>query len=89
MKVSAVTKLGIKELIEAVVEEFEEEHTQNKLLFSEAVEEEIVLLEESLKKHRFEDENSYRNIAINLLKGDKKLMQSFMMTQYGRSCSLF
>ena len=72
VKVSAATKFGIKELIEAVVEEFEDEHAQNKLLFSEAVEEEIVLLEESLKKHRFVDENSYRNIAINLLKGDKK-----------------
>lgn len=72
IKVSAATKMGIKELIEAVIEEFEKEQMQNKLLFSEAVEEEITLLEESLAKHRFEDENSYRNIAINLLKGDKK-----------------
>ncbi|MDQ1263493.1 MAG: ferrous iron transport protein, partial [Campylobacterota bacterium] len=39
---------------------------------SEAVEEEISIIEENLAKHKYEDDNSHRNIAINLLKGDKK-----------------
>lgn len=72
IKVSAATKMGIERLLTSLVERFENENTQNKLLFSEAVEEEISLIAEYLKKYRFEDENSYRNIAINLLKGDKK-----------------
>ena len=72
IKVSAATKFGIEALIKALVDEFEEERVENKLLFSEAVEEEISLIVQSLAKHRYEDENSYRNIAINILKGEKK-----------------
>lgn len=72
VKVSAATKFGIETLIKALVKEFEEEDAINKLLFSEAVEEEISLIVESFIKHRYKDENSYRNIAINILKGEKK-----------------
>ncbi len=72
VKVSAATKFGIETLIKALVKEFEEEDAINKLLFSEAVEEEIALIVESFIKHRYKDENSYRNIAINILKGEKK-----------------
>ena len=72
VKVSAATKFGIETLIKALVKEFEEEDAINKLLFSEAVEEEIALIVDSFIKHRYKDENSYRNIAINILKGEKK-----------------
>ncbi len=72
VKVSAATKFGIETLIKALVKEFEEEDAINKLLFSEAVEEDISLIVESFIKHRYKDENSYRNIAINILKGEKK-----------------
>ena len=72
IKVSAATKEGIGELIEAILKEYENETMEYKLIFSEAVEEEISIICDYLAKHKYEDENSYRNIAINLLKGDKK-----------------
>ena len=72
VKVSAATKEGIRELIEAIIEEYENETMEHKLIFSEAVEEEISIIAEYLAKHKYEDENSYRNIAINLLKNNKK-----------------
>lgn len=72
VKVSAVTKEGIDELIEAVVAQYEAEKQDSKLVFSEAVEEEITLIVEYLTKHKYEAKNSYRHIAINLLKNNKK-----------------
>jgi len=72
VKVSAVTKLGIEELIDAVLVQHENEKVKPKLIFSEPVEEEIAQIIWYLDKHRFESENSHRNIAINLLKNNKK-----------------
>jgi len=72
VKVSAATKEGIRQLIEAIIEEYESETMEHKLIFGEAVEEEISIIAEYLAKHKYEDENSYRNIAINLLKNNKK-----------------
>jgi len=71
VKVSAVTKTGIEEMINAIIEEFETESIEHKLIFSEAVEEEISQIVNYLTKHKYEDTNSYRNIAINLLKNNK------------------
>ncbi|MFA5233093.1 MAG: ferrous iron transport protein B [Sulfurimonas sp.] len=72
IKVSAATKEGIGELIEAILKEYENETMEYKLIFSEAVEEEISIICEYLAKHKYQDESSHRNIAINLLKNDKK-----------------
>ncbi len=72
VKVSAATKMGIEELIDRVVTKYEAEKVQPKLIFSEPVEEEIARLVWYIDKHRFKSENSYRNIAINLLKNNKK-----------------
>ncbi|MCK9454952.1 ferrous iron transport protein B [Sulfurimonas sp.] len=72
VKVSAVTKVGIVDLIEAIIEEYESESIEYKLIFSEAVEEEITVIIDYLTKHKYQDENSYRNIAINLLKNSKQ-----------------
>lgn len=72
VKVSAATKEGIAELIEAMIKEYENETMEYKLIFSEAVEEEISIIVDYLTKHKYKDENSYRNIAINLLKNSKK-----------------
>ena len=71
VKVSAVTKEGISDLIDAIVDEFETQSVEHKLVFSEAVEEEISSIVNCLSKHKYEDEVSYRNIAINLLKNNK------------------
>lgn len=72
IKVSAVTRLGIEELIDRVVEVHEQEHQEAKLVFSEPVEEEIAKIVTYLEKHSYEAVNSYRNVAINLLKNNKK-----------------
>jgi ferrous iron transport protein B len=72
IKVSAVTKQGIEELIEAVVLQHEAPKQDSKLVFSEAVEEEIAQIVAYLEKHKYKAKNSYRHVAINLLKNNKK-----------------
>jgi len=72
VKVSAVTKVGIEELLDAVVLVSEQETQEAKLIFSESVEEEISTIVEYLSKHKYQAVNSYRNVAINLLKNNKK-----------------
>ena len=72
VKVSAAAKTGIQELIDTVVATFEAPKREPKLIFSEAVEEEIENIVSYFQKHNFEAVNSYRNIAINLLKENKK-----------------
>ena len=75
VKVSAQTKFGVDELIDKVVEQYEADDQESKLVFSEAVEEEIAQVVWYLGKHRYEAKNSYRNIAINLLKNNKRTYQ--------------
>jgi len=72
VKVSAVTKVGIEDLIEAVIKKHENPRNKPKLVFSEPVEEEIAQIVWYLDKHKFESANTHRNIAINLLKNNKK-----------------
>jgi len=73
VKVSAATKSGIEELINAIIEEFETTSVEHKLIFSEPVEEEIGKIVAYFKKHKYQSRNTYRNIAINLLKSNKKV----------------
>ncbi len=72
VKVSAVTKMGVDTLIDTVVATFEQEHQEPKLIFSEPVEEEIAHIVAYLEKHRYDTANSYRNVAINLLKNNQQ-----------------
>ena len=72
VKVSAAKKTGIKDLIDTVIKVHEKQKVEPKLVFSEPVEEEIEKIVSYLKKHKYKAVNSYRNIAINLLKGNKK-----------------
>jgi len=72
VKTSAVTKEGIEKLLDSVVSVGEQERQESKLIFSEPVEEEITKIVSYLQKHKHEASNSYRNIAINLLKNNKK-----------------
>jgi len=72
IKVSAVTKLGIEKLIDTVIRNHEQDKAQTKLVFSEPVEEEIAQIVWYLDKHKYQAKNSYRNVAINLLKNNKK-----------------
>jgi len=73
VKVSAVTKTGIADMIDAIIKEFETTSVEHKLIFSEPVEEEIEKIVLYLEKHKYVSRNSYRNIAINLLKNNKKI----------------
>jgi ferrous iron transport protein B len=75
IKVSAVTKTGIEQLLDAVVNVRKEEPKPTKLVFSEPVEEEIAQIVWYLNKHRYGSKNSYRNVAINLLKNNRKTYQ--------------
>jgi len=75
VKVSAVTKEGIEELLEAVISVREDDSQNSKLIFSEPVEEEIAQIVWYLEKHKYGAVNSYRNVAINLLKNNKRTYQ--------------
>ena len=72
VKVSAQTKMGIEDLIDVVIKQYEQEDQERKLIFSEPVEEEITKIVRYLRKHKYEAINTYRNVAINLLKNNKK-----------------
>ncbi len=72
VKVSAAQKTGIEALINSVIEVHEKPKVEPKLVFSEPVEEEIQKIVAYLKKHKYEAKNSSRNIAINLLKENRK-----------------
>jgi len=72
VKVSAATKMGIEDLIDGLIKTYENEKSDAKLIFSEAVEEELARIVDYLDKHKHQANNSYRNIAINLLKNNKK-----------------
>lgn len=72
VKVSAAAKSGIAELLAAIIEVYETPEQEAKLIFSEAVEEEIVTITRYLDEHRFQASISNRNIAIHLLQNEKK-----------------
>jgi ferrous iron transport protein B len=72
VRVSAAAKTGLEELMRAVITVHEASFQEQKLIFSEAVEEEISLLADYLNRHKFKASISNRNIAINLLQKEKK-----------------
>jgi len=72
IKVSAVEQTGLGKLLKKILEVHENEFKEPKLIFSEAVEEEITDISEYLDRHHFKANISNRNIAINLLRNEKK-----------------
>ena len=72
VKVSAAAKTGIEELIDTVTRVYASPKVEPKLIFSEAVEEEIEKIVAFLQKHHYDANNSYRNVAINLLQNKEK-----------------
>ncbi|WP_121626985.1 ferrous iron transport protein B [Poseidonibacter antarcticus] len=71
-KVSAVTKEGVSTLLQNIVNTYENEKRENKLIFSEAIEEEIRNITEHLEENKYESEYSYRKIAIDLISENKQ-----------------
>ncbi len=72
VSVSAVSKLGLDELMDAVIAVHEAPLVEPKLIFSEAVEEEIGHIQTYLDRHHFKAGISNRNIAVNLLQNETK-----------------
>ena len=72
VRVSAVSKLGLDELMDAVIAVHEADLVEPKLIFSEAVEEEIAQIQGYLDRHHFKAAISNRNIAVNLLQNETK-----------------
>lgn len=72
IKVSAAEKRGIEALMDGVIEQFEAPFSEPKLIFSQAVEEEIERIAKYLDQSHFKASISNRNIAINLLQDEKK-----------------
>ena len=72
LRVSAATKLGLAELLDAAIAVYEMPEQEQKLIFSEALEEEVERIARYLDRNGFKASISNRNIAINLLQGEKK-----------------
>jgi len=70
--VSAVTKEGVPTLLKNIISTYENEKRENKLVFSEAVEEEIRNIIEHLEQNKYKSEYSYRKIAIDLISENKQ-----------------
>jgi len=72
VKVSAVAQTGLEEMLYLAIKTHKASHQEQKLIFSEAIEEEVVNITKYLDKHKFKARISNRNIAINLLQNEKK-----------------
>ncbi len=72
VKVSAVAQTGLEEMLYLAIKTHKARRQEQKLIFSEALEEEITTITEYLDRHHFKAQISNRNIAINLLQNEKK-----------------
>ncbi len=72
VKVSAVAQTGLEEMLYLAIKTHKASHQEQKLIFSEAIEEEVARITKYLNKHKFQAKISNRNIAINLLQNEKK-----------------
>ncbi|MEA1917275.1 MAG: ferrous iron transport protein B [Campylobacterota bacterium] len=77
IRVSAVTKEGVEKLINVILNTHKNSSQKPKLVFSEAIEEELVKIEWFLKMHKIDSKRSLRQIAINLLSGKEKTYRNF------------
>ena len=71
VKVSALTKTGIENLLESVVHTYDNPKKETKFFFGEVVEEGLRNIISHLEKHEFSRDVSYRQIATGLIKNDK------------------
>ncbi len=77
VKTSAKNKTGINDLIETLIIKFESAKFESKLIFSDVIEEEIINITKLLTDKRYKSDVNYREIAIKLLKEDKKTFLKF------------
>lgn len=72
IKTSAAKNMGISDLLEAIVSKFEDDKLPTKLIFSDVIEEEIQNIVKFFEDCGFKTPNTYRQLAIKLLKEDKQ-----------------
>ncbi len=77
IKTSAKDKIGIDTLIETLITKYESPKFETKLIFSDVIEEEISNIICLFKDKRYKSDIDYREIAIKLLKEDKKTFLKF------------
>jgi ferrous iron transport protein B len=77
IKTSAAKNRGITKLLEALVQKHETPKLKSKLIFSNAMEEEIANISQLLEDKGFKSHVTYREIAIKLLKEDKNTYKKF------------
>lgn len=77
IKTSAAKKIGITKLLDEIISKYESEKLPSKLFFSDVIEEEIEKICELLKDCNYKTKDSFRQIAIKLLKEDKTIYKLF------------
>ena len=76
-KTSAAKNIGIDKLVEAIVTKFEDDKLPSKLIFSDVIEEEIENIVNLFKDVRFKTNCTYREVALRLLKENKRTYKAF------------
>ncbi len=77
IKTSAKDKTGIEQLIEILITKYESPKFETKLIFSDVIEEEIENIKKLFLEKKYRSDVHYREIAIKLLKEDKKTYHKF------------
>jgi ferrous iron transport protein B len=77
IKTSASKEIGIKELIELIIKEYNSKPRESKIRFSNVIEEEIKNIMNFLAERKFKSNLNYWTLAVNLLKKDKKTIHLF------------
>ena len=77
IKTSAAKKIGVTKLLDEIIFKFQNEKTPNKLFFSDVIEEEIENISKILEENKYVTNQTYRQIALNLLKEDKSTYKQF------------
>ena len=77
IKTSAAKKIGIKKLLDEIVNKYESEKLPTKLFYSDVIEEEIETISTLFKECNFKTTQTYRQLANKLLKEDKQTYKQF------------
>jgi len=75
LQVSALEKKGLEKLLEQLIQTHEAPLKEAKLVYSDVIEEEIARITGFLSEKNFKSRKEYREIAIGLLKEDKRTYQ--------------
>ena len=77
IKVSALTKDGIDHLLATIVKTHSQQQKESKLIFGEAIEEEITNIVSYLKESKYSTFGSHRKIAIDLISENEDIYHQF------------